>query len=639
MRDSTEILGPDGPFSQQYKWFKVRSCQQEMAAEIDAAIDGKSNLIAESGTGTGKTFSYLVPPLAAGKTVVVSTRTKNLQEQLFNKDLPWVCNALRVNPQIRMLKGRSNYFCLYRHDRASRQTDAFEPVKKIDRVYDWVRTERTDGDISEYPGLSTEQRSAITSTAENCIGNQCEYAKECYVNRARNDARNADVLIVNHNLLCLNVFPRNESDFGLLSSKDVVIVDEAHRFPEIAAQALGLTVSTERLQELCRNLEELGKDSTVSWTWIENSVRKILELAEAANEALNGSAGKYSLTEVEGNKKFMACYRKIFEEISYVADNLDPFESPPMAGNTKSQAEVLVEDAIDLFARQSEDNASWCEKTQKGFKLTRIPLEPGSQFGKRLDEFECSWIFTSATLAVGSDFSHFVGRLGLTESESAQWESPFDFGRQALAYFPTNMPLPRNDNFDKTVAALVGELMPITRGRTFVLFTSYQSMRTVRELLEGELDYTLLCQGDDSSANLLERFREDGNAVLLGTSSFWEGVDVKGEALSCVVIVKLPFSPPDAVMEARERHMLSQGRNIFNDWQIPTAVLTMKQGVGRLIRDVQDKGMLVLCDPRITTSSYGSKFLESLPPMQRTDRIAEVRKFFQNEGTGDQLRG
>ncbi len=636
MPDSAQILGPNGPFNRLYEWFKVRSCQQEMAEEIDSAILGKSNLVAESGTGTGKTFGYLVPPLAAGKKTVISTRTKNLQEQLFQKDLPWVCDALNIDPDIRMLKGRSNYFCLYRHDRVSRQGDLFGKVERINRVYDWVMMEREDGDISEYPRLSLENRSAITSTAENCIGNECEYAKDCYVNRARNAARNADVLIVNHNLLCLNIF-HGDDEFGLLSSKDVVIVDEAHRFPEIAAEALGLTVSTERLDQLCKNLEEISGEPSVNATLVENSVTNIIQLAKEANDSLPGTAGTFSLTDVENNKQFMACYREICEEISTVAGNLDPFASPSVE-KIKNQAEMILEDATDLFARQSEEDASWCEKNQKGFKVSRVPFEPGRQFGARLDQYDGSWVFTSATLAVGSDFSHFAGRLGVDDSIFAQWESPFEFDKQALAYFPPNMPAPNNEGFDKAVAVLVKELMPITKGRTFVLFTSYRAMRAVHDMLEGKLDYTLLCQGSDSSANLLERFRDDGHAVLLGTSSFWEGVDVKGEALSCVIIARLPFSPPDVVMKARENFMASKGRNIFTDWQVPTAVLTMKQGVGRLIRDVQDKGMLVLCDPRIRSHSYGDKFLESLPPMRRTDRIADVRNFFRHENSGDQLR-
>ena len=633
MPDSAQILGPDGPFNRFYEWFEVRTCQQEMAEEIDSAILGKSNLIAESGTGTGKTFGYLVPPLAAGKKTLISTRTKNLQEQLFQKDLPWVCDALNINPDIRMLKGRSNYFCLYRHDRASRQGDLFGKVERINRIYDWVMTEREDGDISEYPRLSPEYRAAITSTADNCIGNDCEYAKDCYANRARSAARNADVLVVNHNLLCHDVIHYGEGESGLVSSKDVVIVDEAHRFPEIAAESLGLSVSTERLGQFCKNLEDISTDSSVNATLVENTAKNILQLAEEASDSLSGPAGTYSLTDVENNKKFMAYYREICTQISQVAENLDPLASPTVA-NCKNQAEVILDDAIELFARQSEENASWCEKNQKGFAVSRVPFEPGRQFGARLDEFDGSWVFTSATLAVGSDFSYFAGRLGVEDSIFAQWGSPFEFDEQALVYFPPNMPSPNNDGFDKAVAALVKDLMPVTKGRTFVLFTSYRAMRAVHDLLEGELEFTLLCQGKDSSANLLQRFRDDGNAVLLGTSSFWEGVDVKGKALSCVIIAKLPFSPPDVVMKARENFMASKGRNIFNDWQVPTAVLTMKQGAGRLIRDIRDKGMLVLCDPRIRSHSYGINFLESLPPMRRTDRIAEVRNFFRHENSG-----
>ena len=628
MPDSARILGPDGPFDRSYKWFKVRECQQEMADEIESAIESKSHLIAESGTGTGKTFGYLVPPLVAGKKTVISTRTKNLQEQLYQSDIPWVCEALNIQPDVRVLKGRSNYFCLYRHDMANRQGDLLGKVERINRVHDWVVTERPDGDVSEYPGLPNEFRAMITSTADNCIGNVCEYSKECYVNRARSAARSADVLVVNHNLLCLNFLRGGSDESGLLSSKDVIIVDEAHRFPEIAAQSLGTSVSTERLHQLISNLETAAKEDSAVEVWIEQTAKNIIQLAENANTALSDSTGNLSLNEVENNQEFMNCYKSICHELSHLAQNLDPLVAPSFE-KCKNQAEEILVDAIDLFARQSEENASWCEKNKSGFNISRIPLEPGREFGARLVDFDGSWVFTSATLAVGSDFSHFMSRLGIDGAISVQWESPFQFDKQALAYFPSDMPQPNNDRYDFAVAELIKKIMPITKGRTFVLFTSYRAMQSTHEMLDGDLDYTLLCQGKRSNTNLLEHFREDGNAVLLGTSSFWEGVDVKGEALSCVIIVKLPFSPPnDPIMTARGSYMESIGGNLFNDWQVPAAVLTMKQGAGRLIRDDHDKGMLVMCDPRVNTKAYGTKFLESLPPMPRTDKIEEVRRFF-----------
>lgn len=633
MPESARILGPKGPFDQSYSWFKVRDCQRELADEIESAIQGKSHLIAESGTGTGKTFGYLVPPLIAGKKTVISTRTRNLQEQLYQSDIPWVCEALDINPDVRVLKGRSNYFCLYRHDMANRQGDLLGKVERINRVHDWVVTERPDGDISDFPGLPNEYRAMITSTADNCIGNVCEYSKECYVNRARSAARSADLLVVNHNLLCLNFLHGAAEESGLLSSKDVVIVDEAHRFPEIAAQTLGISISTERLHELVKNLENASKDDGAGELWIEQSAKNIIQLAEAAKTALSDFTGNHSLEEIQNNTAFMGCYMNICDELSLLAGNLDPLVAPSFE-KCKNQAAEILEVATDLFARQSEENASWCEKNRQGFKISRIPLNPGREFRACLDAFDGSWVFTSATLAVGSDFSHFMSRLGIEDAISVQWESPFRFDKQALVYFPKEMPQPNNDKFDAAVADLVKKIMPITSGRTFVLFTSYRAMQSTHEILHGELGYTLLCQGKDSNTNLLERFRDDGNAVLLGTSSFWEGVDVKGEALSCVIIAKLPFLPPnDPVMLARGNYLDSNGGDLFNDWQVPAAVLAMKQGAGRLIRGDQDKGMLIICDPRITTRVYGAKFLESLPPMRRTDKIEDVTRFFGHENT------
>ena len=610
----------------------MRECQREMADEIESAIDSKSNLIAESGTGTGKTFGYLVPPLAANKKTVVSTRTKNLQEQLFKTDIPWVCDALNIDPDVRMLKGRSNYFCLYRHNLANRQDDFFGKVEKLNRVYDWVKTERPDGDISEYPSLPVEFRPMITSTSENCLGSSCEYSSECYVNRARIAAHSADVLVVNHNLLCLGVIG-SDDESNWLSSKDVVIVDEAHRLPEIAAQTLGISVSTDRLHRFCENLQTAVKESAAGEVWIERSINAILELSEQAKESISDSDANLSLAKVEDKPQFMQYYKEICAVLLELSDKLDPFVSPAF-DKCKFDAAQIQEDAVQIFARQSMDNASWCEKTNKGFKVSRIPLEPGRDFGAKLREFDGSWIFTSATLAVGEDFTYFKERMGIPETTACRWESPFEFEKQALVYYPPNLPEPTDDRFNYAVANLVKELMPITRGRTFVLFTSYHAMYAVHDMVKRELDYKLLCQGKGSNSNLLKQFRDDGNAVLFGTSSFWEGVDVRGEALSCVIIAKLPFAPfQDPVMDARRVYMQETGQNMFNEWQVPTAVLTMKQGSGRLIRDDTDKGMLVMCDRRINTKSYGEKFRNSLPPMRSTQDIDVVKRFFRNDSS------
>ena len=630
MNNSARLLGQEGPFAKAYQWFKVRECQQEMADAVDTAIAGKSNLIIESGTGTGKTFGYLVPALASGKKTIVSTRTKNLQEQISNSDIPWVCEVLDIQPNVKILKGRSNYLCLYRHDRISRQGDMFGMTDQVNDIFDWV-SERGDGDISEYPGLPYDIAPAITSTAENCLGSQCEYSKECYVNRARKEAREADVLVVNHNLLCLNFLNNDGDESGLVSSRDVVVVDEAHRFPEIAAQALGTFFSSEQINHLCTNLVDAADEVRTDTTWIENSEAQIKEMVTNARGSLPGGSGRYALTEIESNPKFMHYFGELCSELSEMIEKIEPFVDEFQAmERCRNHIAEIIESAKQVLERQSMETASWCDLRAEGFELSRIPLEPGIEFGRRVDEFTGSWVFTSATLAVGADFSHFNGRLGIRDVASVQLASPFDYKKQALVYLPPAMPQPNSDGYEKAIVELVKTLVPITKGRTFVLFTSYRAMRIAYELLQGELDYSLLCQGRGiSNTNLLKKFREDGNAVLLGTSSFWEGVDVKGEALSCVMIAKLPFLPPnDPILVARDEHLSARGGSSFFEWQVPSAVLSMKQGVGRLIRDDTDKGLLVLCDPRIRTKQYGQEFIDSLPPMPLTDKFDVVRKFF-----------
>ncbi len=630
MNNSARLLGQEGPFAKAYQWFKVRECQQEMADAVDTAIAGKSNLIIESGTGTGKTFGYLVPALASGKKTIVSTRTKNLQEQISKSDIPWVCEVLGVDPKVKILKGRSNYLCLYYHDQLSRQGDFFAEAERVNHVYDWV-TERGDGDISEYPGLPEKIALVITSTAENCLGSQCEYAKECYVNRARKEAREADVVVVNHSLLCLNFLNSEGDESGLVSSRDVVIIDEAHRFPEIASQALGTFFSDRQINDLTKNLQFAAKEMSDYPSWIEDSAKQLLRMMTEARASLSGRFGKCSMAEVQSNSEFMRIFQGICTELEELIENIEPHidESSAME-RCRNQVADILQAGNQIFESQGEEIASWCEMRPNGFELSRIPLEPGIEFGCRVDEFNGSWVFTSATLAVGSDFSHFSGRLGVRDVTSVQLASPFDYKTQALIYLPPSMPQPNSDGYEKAIVELVMKTVPVTKGRTFVLFTSHQAMNIAYELLEGQLDYSLLCQGKEgSNATLLERFRNDGNAVLLGTSSFWEGVDVKGDALSCVMIAKLPFLPPnDPVFAARDELLSARGRSSFSEWQIPSAVLTMKQGVGRLIRDDTDKGLLVLCDPRIRTKQYGQEFLNSLPPMPLTDKFDVVRKFF-----------
>ncbi len=630
MSTGLRSLGPNGAFARDLSWFAVRQCQMEMAELIEQTIESQQNALLESGTGTGKTFAYLVPPLLFGKKTLISTRTKHLQEQLFQKDIPVVCKTLDLKPEVRMLKGRANYLCMQLYDRAQKAPDMYGFSDRVKRVYDWVM-ERGNGDISEY-GLPEDERRMMTVTAQTCIGSKCEFWKPCFANRARQEARKADVLVVNHDLLSLGVAHSDpEDDSSITSGFDVIIVDEAHRFPEIACQSLGIVVSKERIDEFCRLLESSAESVDLDPLLIASVAKSLTETAVYLSQAID--VGQMSLEKFQECRNLTDGYWKMIKILEQLSQTLEPhIEISPEIETCRDQALRIVDDAETIFERDQFEVASWCETGKRGFSINRLPLQPGKVFGPAIEEFKGSWIFTSATMAVGNDFSHFEQSMGIKADVHQRWESPFDFEQQTLLYFPPGMPLPNapsREEYDRRVAQIIEKTAPLTQGRILALFTSIASMKAARDYLAERVDFTLLCQFDRSNTQLLDDFTRDGNAILLGTMGFWEGVDIKGDSLVCVIIDKLPFAPFDNPKEnVRRSLMVEKGMDFFNDWQVPNAVLTLKQGSGRLIRDSSDRGLLVLCDPRIKQKLYGRKFLESLPPMPRTDSMARIREFF-----------
>ena len=629
MSDVVDILGPNGPFVRHYRWFRVRECQQEMSDAVDAAIAAKQHLVAESGTGTGKTFAYLVPSLLSKKKIIISTRTKNLQEQLFRQDIGLVCKALNLDSNVQLLKGRENYFCIHRYEKATRQPDMFGRVSQMKRVHDWVRM-HDDGDISEQPGLSAEARTKITSTAQNCVGSKCRYWNECYVNRKRFAARRADVLVVNHALLCSHLLMGSLDH--LRPDVESVIVDEAHRFPEIAAQAMGTSISTRHLRQLCSDLADADSECNLPMEWLSAFDELVQDFVDRIEEQTRQYSQRVALREVAEDPNFMSAVTDFCSGLTNFASQLEEFaDTWQEIKNLRNSILAITIDLHSIFEREDENYASWFENARKNFKIAQIPLEPGQRFAEEISQYELSFIFTSATLAVGKDFSFFKRRLGLEDAISAQWASPFDFWQQTRIYFPPDVPNPYSkfQDYDIGVAHVVKQVVSVTQGRTLVLFTSYSSLNKVYDILSDQIDYTLLRQESrGSNAQLLQDFCEDGNAVLLGTSSFWEGIDVRGSALSCVVIAKLPFGvPSDPVLEARKRRMEANNEKFFMSWVVPEAALTFKQGAGRLIRDVDDKGILVICDPRILTMHYGRHFLDSLPKMQKAASLESLSDF------------
>ncbi len=644
MQSPSDILGPDGPFSRLISGFAPRPQQQAMADAVAEALSAHSVLVAEAGTGTGKTYAYLVPALLSGEKVIISTGTRNLQDQLFHKDLPVVREALGVAVDVALLKGRANYLCPYRLELAlaeghfaSRRT-----VAELQQVRQWAGRTRS-GDIAELDALPEDASvwPMVTSTADNCLGGECDYLRDCHLAAARRRAQEADIVVVNHHLLFADMALRDEGFGELLPGANAFILDEAHQLPETASGFFGETVTGNQLLELARDcriedLREAGesRDLGRAADQLEKAVRDLrLALGEAQRR---GPWQEVAESAAEACALVQACIEQLSAVLKPMAERGKGLE-----GCFRRAAEYQARFRRLSAPQGPEGFIHWFETHRRSFSLNLTPMEIDAVFRAQVDSAPRAWILTSATLAVGDDFGHFTGRLGLDQAKTCRWESPFDFARQAVLYVPEGIPEPREAGYTHAVLEAALPVIEAAGGRTFLLFTSHRALNEAADRLRGNLEFPLLVQGEAPRARLLEQFRQLGNAVLLGTGSFWEGVDVRGEALSCVVIDKLPFaSPGDPVLKARIDAMRERGGDPFREFQIPQAAITLKQGVGRLIRDGGDYGVLVLCDPRLGTRGYGRLFLDSLPPMTKTRRLEVVQRFFSlRRGDAEALAG
>jgi len=633
MSHAAEILSREGPFARLLQGFAPRSQQQEMAAAVESAIADDGVLVAEAGTGTGKTFAYLVPALLSGKKVIISTGTRNLQDQLFHKDIPLVRKALEVPVDVALLKGRSNYLCPHRLELAQSEGrfHSRSQVADLQKVRKWAG--RTDtGDIAELSDLPEDSPlwSQITSTADNCLGSECEFIEGCHLAHARRRAQEADVLVVNHHLLFADMALKDEGFGELLPGANAFILDEAHQLPDTASNFFGTSVTANQLLELARDtvaedLKEAGES------------RQLRIFAEKLEKAVRDMRLMF---DKQPNRGAWRDYREQPDMVSAITDVAGCLENllgclKPLSVRGKglescyARAEVLQERFTVLTGPTPEGFIHWYETHTRSFSLNLTPMDVAKLFSKQVESHPCSWVLTSATLAVGESFEHFLHQLGLEEAVTHRWDSPFDYPHQAVLYVPEEMPEPNSPGYTEAVVEKALPVIEASGGRTFLLFTSHRALQRAAELLQDRFDYPILVQGDAPRTVLLERFRELGNAVLLGTGSFWEGVDVRGEALSCVIIDKLPFaSPGDPVLQARIDAMRQAGGNPFMEYQLPQAVITLKQGVGRLIRDVNDRGILMLCDPRLGSKSYGRVFIDSLPAMSKTRKLEVVQRFY-----------
>jgi len=630
----------DGPIAHVVENYRPRAVQVELAHAIGDAIRDYSVLVAEAGTGTGKTFAYLVPALASGAKVIVSTGTKTLQDQLFDRDIPMIREALNVPVTVALLKGRANYVC-HHHLARARAEGRFttrDAARHLHAIFAFSRRTRT-GDKSELDDVPEDATiwGQVTSTRENCLGAECGHYKECFVMEARKRALDADVVVVNHHLFFADIVLRDEGAGELLPAANAIVLDEAHQLPETASLFFGESVSTAQLLELARDSRVIAAAFARDYAPLPEAAAALDKSVRELRIQCGATPGRQPAKAMASSAEFSAAMSDMSAKLGQLLEQLESqAERAAEIDNCRSRARSLLDRVTRWCDADSPNHVRWLEVFQQSAALNTTPLTVASIFRRQVEAGQRAWVFTSATLSVGNDFSHFLARLGLEGVATARWESPFDFKSQALLYLPPRMPDPNSPGY---TAAVVDAILPVIRaagGRTFCLFTSLRAMREAHRLIKEAferdgLQYPILAQGEGSRSELLERFRAMGNAVLVGSHSFWEGVDVRGDALSVVAIDRIPFAPPDdPVLAARIEALEREGGSGFLDYQLPQAAITLKQGVGRLIRDDTDRGVMILCDPRLTSRAYGRRILAALPPMRKTQDADDALAFFQS---------
>ena len=677
------FFSEQSPLATEVAAFRPRAQQREMALAVAEAIRDNAILVVEAGTGTGKTFAYLVPALLAGGKVIISTGTKNLQDQLFQKDLPMVRDALKAPVSVALLKGRANYVCHYHLARTESdgQFKTREDIRHLGKIQKYAKVSNS-GDKS---GLADVPENApiwmqVTSTRDNCLGQECPNHKECFVLKARTEAMKADIVVVNHHLFFADVMLRDEGVAELLPACNTVIFDEAHQLPETASLFFGETLSTTLLLDLardtrietaaaakdfaplpkaCDELDKAVRDLRLVFKkegWMPaiatENFKEFAPALQTLGEKLAQLSGLLE-KQAERSEGLENCWQRaqaLSQQLKHWQGAPSPQPSPGGRGNKSSPLDettshstklpktaaksLVIPSGKGIGMGEGDDVVRWLEVFHHSLQLNTTPLSIAEIFEKQIVGSARAWIFTSATLAVKQDFSHYQSEMGLLKASTACWDSPFNYADQALLYVPAGLPEPNSEGYTEAVVQAALPLIEASKGRAFLLFTSLRAMQRAHEILTAEFDrrgwnYPLMLQGEGSRSELLTRFRGHGNAVLLGSQSFWEGVDVRGEALSLVIIDKLPFAPPDdPVLAARIAQLSKQGRNAFMEYQLPRAIITLKQGAGRLIRDETDRGVLMICDPRLISKPYGKRVWQSLPPMKRTRVEMEAVAFF-----------
>jgi ATP-dependent DNA helicase DinG len=639
------LFDAHGPLAQAVAGFRPRQSQTEMAKAIARAIARHGTLIAEAGTGTGKTFAYLAPALLWGGKVIVSTGTKNLQDQLYLRDIPTVRKALNAPVSVALLKGRANYVCHFHLERTLQngRLTSHEDVGYLREISRFVKTTGS-GDKAE---LSKVPESApvwnlVTSTRDNCLGAECQYHQDCFVMKARKEAQQADVVVVNHHLFFADVALRDTGVAELLPSANTVIFDEAHQLPETATLFFGETVSTAQVLELCRDVLAEGLAHARDGADWAKLVQPVERAARDLRLSFPEDVMRLAAHQIAPSSPFFQALAKLQEELQGMIAVLETqAERAETLEQCRTRA-IELGDRLEAWIRAPRRDATdseqekvlWVEAFASSLQLHQTPLSIAPIFSKQREGTPRAWIFTSATLAVKNDFNHYASQMGLWNEPAQSWPSPFDYDSQGLLYVPQNLPQPNSIGYTDAVIDAALPMIEAAGGRTFLLCTTIRAVNRAAERLREEfarrgLPFPLLVQGEAGRTELLERFRRAGNAVLIGSQSFWEGVDVRGDALSLVIIDKLPFSPPDdPVLAARIDALEKKGLNGFVHHQLPSAIINLKQGAGRLIRDETDRGVLMICDPRIITKPYGRRIWQSLPPFRRTRDAAIACAFF-----------
>ena len=638
---SAQLLDSGGPFETVLPGFAPRQEQLQLAEAIEQTITSGGTLVAEAGTGIGKTLSYLVPVLKGNERAIISTGTKTLQDQLYFRDLPMVKKALGSTLKTALLKGRGNYLCLYRMDQARKEgrLPSRESISELEAIRQWAPvTEDGDLSITSVIAEDSELWPLVTSTSDNCLGSDCPDFEACFVAHARREAQDADVVVVNHHLLFADMAIKHGGFGEVLPGASVFIVDEAHQAPETASQFFSSSLSTRQISDLCTDVLAEAAETSAGMATVRDEVahcRQVIKEFQAACHDNLEDRGTWD--EMLDQQEIRSALQSLDSAVAGLKPVVQPLEgvSRGMEACVLRLAEIQAHfDHLDKAVPETE--VRWFERRGRGVSINTTPLDISNLFSSFCEQLDAAWVFTSATLSVNGGFDHFVRQLGLQDADTLNLDSPFDYQRNALMWLPEDLPEPREQSFVPSLLAQVRPVLEASQGRAFMLFTSHRALKQAAELLAGTIDHPLFVQGEMPRSTLLDEFRKSGDGILLGSASFWGGVDVMGEALSLVIIDKLPFAPPnDPVIVARSNQLRQHGGNPFMELFLPQAVIALKQGAGRLIRDVNDRGVLVICDRRLRSKGYGSVFLESLPPMQQTLDRDDVMEFFKHETTGD----